>query len=119
MAVTDYHTQQVEMMPRFRIGTYTMDINNLSKMNDLAPFAKHLDERSFGSDAYPPVWEYQITIQHECDERFTAGMAFYIHSSLQSMEDREGMLLGGSFLMTDNGPERLDRAPLDLVIVDG
>ena len=71
------------------------------------------------SAAYPPVWENQITIQHECDERFTAGMAFYIHSSLQSMEDREGMLLGGSFLMTDNGPERLDRAPLDLVIVDG
>ena len=28
-----------------------------------------------------------------------------------------GMLLGGSFLMTDDGPERLDKAPIALVEV--
>lgn len=71
------------------------------------------------SAAYPPVWENQISIQHECDDRLESGMAFYIHSSMQSMQDREGMLLGGSYLMTDHGPERLDRAPLDLVVADG
>ncbi len=69
------------------------------------------------SAAYPPVWENQITIQSECDDRFDAGMAFYIHSSMQSMEDRTGMLLGGSFLMTQDGPERLDKAPIELIIV--
>ena len=45
-------------------------------------------------------------------------MAFYIHASIQSMDDRTGMLLGGSFLMTLNGPERLDKAPLELIVID-
>jgi Xaa-Pro aminopeptidase len=71
------------------------------------------------SAAYPPVWENQITIQFECDDRFEAGMAFYIHASMQSMEDRTGMLLGGSFLMTPAGPERLDKAPIELIVIDG
>ncbi len=70
------------------------------------------------SAAYPPVWENQVTIQSECDDRFEVGMAFYIHASMQSMEDRTGMLLGGSFLMTSAGPERLDKAPTDLIVVD-
>ena len=70
------------------------------------------------SAAYPPVWENQITIQHECDDLLEAGMAFYIHSSMQSMDDRTGMLLGGSFLMTRDGPERLDKAPIELIVID-
>lgn len=69
------------------------------------------------SAAYPPVWENQITIQYETEERFEPGMAFYLHASMQSMSDREGMLLGGSFLMTESGPERLDRARIELVSV--
>ncbi len=68
------------------------------------------------SAAYPPVWENQITIQYETEDRFEQGMAFYIHASMQSMSDREGMLLGGSFLMTEAGPERLDRARMELVV---
>jgi len=71
------------------------------------------------SAAYPPVWENQITIQLECDDHFEAGMAFYIHASMQSMEDATGMLLGGSFLMTGNGLERLDKAPIELIVIDG
>jgi Xaa-Pro aminopeptidase len=69
------------------------------------------------SAAYPPVWENQITIQLECDDRLQADMAFYIHASMQSFEDRQGMLLGGSFLMTEHGPERLDTAPIELIEV--
>jgi hypothetical protein len=34
---------------------------------------------------------------------------------MQSFEDRTGMLLGGSFLMTDDEPERLDTAPIALI----
>jgi Xaa-Pro aminopeptidase len=71
------------------------------------------------SAAYPPVWENQITIQYECEDVLESGMAFYIHASLQSMDDRTGMLLGGSYLMTDAGPERLDKAPIELVVVEG
>lgn len=71
------------------------------------------------SAAYPPVWENQITIQHECDDSLEPGMAFYIHASMQSMSDKVGMLLGGSFLMTDHGPERLDKALFELVVVEG
>ena len=70
------------------------------------------------SAAYPPVWENQITIQLECDDRLKPGMAFYLHASMQSMEHRQGMLLGGSFLMTRTGPERLDKAPIELVVVE-
>jgi len=71
------------------------------------------------SAAYPPVWENQVTIQFECDDRFEVGMAFYIHASMQSMGDRTGMLLGGSFLMMPDGPERLDKAPIELIVIDG
>ena len=70
------------------------------------------------SAAYPPVWENQITIQLECEDRLGAGMAFYLHASMQAMEPRQGMLLGGSFLMTDAGPERLDKAPIEMVVVE-
>ncbi len=70
------------------------------------------------SAAYPPVWENQITIQLECDEMLETGMAFYIHSSMQSFADRQGMLVGGSYLMTEGGPERLDKAPIELVVLE-
>ncbi|MDX1486653.1 MAG: hypothetical protein R3268_00525 [Acidiferrobacterales bacterium] len=65
------------------------------------------------SAAYPPVWENQITIQSECDDRFEVGMAFYIHASVQSMNDHTSTQPGGSFLMKPDGPERLDKAPLE------
>lgn len=92
-------------------------------------YRKALDQQGLGdccpmrfgvgiSAAYPPVWENQITIQYECDDLLEPGMAFYIHSSMQSLEDKNGMLLGGSFLMTATGPERLDKAPIELVVVD-
>ena len=71
------------------------------------------------SAAYPPVWENQITIQLECDDVLQAGMALYIHSSMQSLADKQGMLLGGSYLMTDDGPERLDKAPIELIVLEG
>ena len=71
------------------------------------------------SAAYPPVWENPITIQSECDELLQPGMAFYLHASLQDLDDRRGLLLGASYLMTEDGPERLDTAPLDLVVVEG
>ena len=71
------------------------------------------------SAAYPPVWENQITIQLECDDLLEPGMAFYLHASMQSMAERRGVLLGASYLMSAGGPERLDRAPLELVVVDG
>lgn len=70
------------------------------------------------SAAYPPVWENQVTIQYECDDLLEPGMAFYIHASMQSLDDKTGMLLGGSFLMTPAGPERLDKAPIELLVVD-
>ena len=70
------------------------------------------------SAAYPPVWENPITIPLECDDRFEVGMAFYVHASMQSMPDRTGMLPGGSLLMTRQGAERLDNAPIELVVVD-
>jgi Xaa-Pro aminopeptidase len=70
------------------------------------------------SAAYPPLWENQIAIQHESDDVIQAGMVFYIHSCLQSFDDRIGVILGGSFLVTDNGPERLDDARMDLVPVE-
>jgi len=70
------------------------------------------------SAGYPPIWENSITIQHENDRSWMPGMAFYIHASMQSFRDGNGMLLGGSFLMTEDGPERLDKAPIDLVVID-
>lgn len=69
------------------------------------------------SAAYPPVWENQISIQCETDDVWQPGMVFYIHSSLQSFEHGEGLLFGGSFLITETGVERLDAARIELVTV--
>jgi Xaa-Pro aminopeptidase len=71
------------------------------------------------SAAYPPAWENQIAIQYESSDLLESGMAFYIHACLQSLRDRTGIMLGGSFLVTEAGPERLDNAPLELVILNG
>ncbi len=92
-------------------------------------YRKALDEQGLGdccpmrfgvgiSAAYPPVWENQITIQYESDDLLEPGMAFYIHSSMQSLEDKNGMLLGGSYLMTPTGPERLDKSLIELVVIE-
>jgi Xaa-Pro dipeptidase len=70
------------------------------------------------SAAYPPVWENQISVQIENDDIWQPGMVFYIHSSLQSLDDSIGVLFGGSYLITDKGPERLDASKIELVIVD-
>ena len=70
------------------------------------------------SAAYPPVWENQISVQCETDEVWQPGMVFYIHSSLQSFEHGEGLLFGASFLITETGVERLDKAKIELVVVE-
>ena len=67
------------------------------------------------SAAYPPVWENQISIQMEAEDPLLPGMAFYLHASMQDLEAKIGMLFGASFLMGTEGPERLDKAPFELV----
>lgn len=115
--VTAYEAGLSEARPGGRIGDME------------ASYRRALEEAGLGdcgimrfgtglSAAYPPVWENQITIQYETDDLLEPGVAFYVHASLQSLEDRTGMLIGGSYLMTGNGPERLDRAPLDLVVLE-
>ncbi len=69
------------------------------------------------SAAYPPVWENQISVQMENDDVWEPGMVFYIHSSLQAIDDKLGVLFGGSFLITETGNERLDDAKIELVRV--
>lgn len=96
-----------------RIGDMEIEYRNAladSGMSDCCPMR-------FGtglSAAYPPVWENQITVQYECDDILEEGMAFYIHSSMQSLDDKVGMLMGGSFLVSASGVERLDKAPIAL-----
>lgn len=66
---------------------------------------------------YPLIWESQITVQFEYDDLLEEGMAFYIYASMQSFGDKHGMLMGGSYLMAASGPERLNKALIEVVLL--
>ena len=69
------------------------------------------------SAAYPPAWLDPLSIISESKEVFHPRMVFYLHTCLEVPEDQLGVLVGGSYLMTDRGPEQLDNGNPDLAVV--
>ncbi|PDT43804.1 hypothetical protein CO661_33010 [Sinorhizobium fredii] len=65
--------------------------------------------------AYPPIWLSSLQIDRFSNGALTPGMTFYVHSWLSLPEERLGVMLGGTYVVTQTGIEELSGAgPVDL-----
>lgn len=101
-------------------GAHVADIDNAS----LAPIEKagltHAALMRFGIGigiGYPPVWVGTFQIDRFSDGVLQPGMVFYVHSWLSLVDDGLGVMLGGTYLVTEGGIEQLSGAgAVDLFI---
>ncbi|MBN35067.1 MAG: hypothetical protein CMM46_09885 [Rhodospirillaceae bacterium] len=67
--------------------------------------------------AYPPVWLETLQISRGIDQRLEPGMAFVLHACITPPGSGDGVILGGTWLMTQDGIELLVGAgDIDLVV---
>jgi len=57
--------------------------------------------------AYPPIWLETLEISRGIDQRLDPGMAFVLHACVAPPDGGLGVILGGTWLMTDDGVEML------------
>ncbi|MGH6953122.1 MAG: M24 family metallopeptidase [Alphaproteobacteria bacterium] len=69
------------------------------------------------SAGYPPSWLEPLHIIAESKDVFQPGMVFYVHTVLEIPEEGIGTLMGGSYLLTAEGPEQLDGATPELTVL--
>lgn len=68
--------------------------------------------------AYPPIWLSSLQIDRFSIGTLTPGMTFYVHSWLSLAQEGLGVMLGGTYLVTQTGVELLSGAgPVDLLTV--
>ena len=68
---------------------------------------------SMGS-TFPPNWMDWPMFYHGNDVEIVPAMTFFLHMILMDSESGRAMALGESVVVTDNGCEPLNKAPLDL-----
>jgi hypothetical protein len=57
--------------------------------------------------AYPPIWGGSLHVNRWSDLTIETGMVFYLHSCLQFMDEKIGILQGGTYHVTETGVEML------------
>ena len=68
--------------------------------------------------AYPPIWLEPLQISRGVEQRMEAGMVFVLHAYLQLVEERLGVIQGGTYALTESGVEMLvggGDVPLEVV----
>lgn len=65
---------------------------------------------------YTPCWMDWPMFYHGNPVEIAPGMVFFLHMILMDSEAERAMTLGHTVLVTEQGCERLSRAPLDLVV---
>ena len=53
--------------------------------------------------AYPPTWLEVLNLAEGSEHRLEAGMVAVLHVCLQLTDDALGVLVGGTYLITDEG----------------
>ncbi|QKC86922.1 Xaa-Pro peptidase family protein [Mesorhizobium sp. NZP2077] len=104
-----------------RPGAHVADIDNGSrKPIDRAGLGDAAQMR-FGVGigiAYPPIWLSSLQLDRFSTGTLVPGMTFYVHSWLSLPRDGLGVMLGGTYLVTETGIEALSGAgPVDLFTV--
>jgi Xaa-Pro aminopeptidase len=96
-----------------RPGTQVADIDLASlKPIERAGLA-HAAQMRFGIGigiGYPPVWVGSFEIDRFSKGALAPGMTFYVHSWLSLAEEGLGVMLGGTYLVTETGIEPLSGA---------
>ncbi|MEQ8333643.1 Xaa-Pro peptidase family protein [Nisaea sp.] len=64
---------------------------------------------------FAPIWMDYPMFYHRNPVEIRPGMVFFAHMILMDSEKDLAMTLGETFIVTDNGNERLSKLPLDLV----
>jgi Xaa-Pro aminopeptidase len=57
--------------------------------------------------AYPPIWLEPLQISRGVDQRMEDGMVFVLHAYLQLVDERLGVIQGGTYALTDGRVEML------------
>jgi Xaa-Pro aminopeptidase len=68
--------------------------------------------------SYPPIWLEPLQISRGVDMRLETGMVFVLHAYLQLLEERLGVIQGGTYALTPGGLEMLvggGDVPLEVV----
>lgn len=65
--------------------------------------------------AYPPIWVEFPMFTSGNKTQMRPGQAFFLHMILMDSDLGQAMCLGHTVLLTETGPERLSRHPLDLI----
>ena len=58
---------------------------------------------------YPPAWLEPLDIIEESEDVFAPGMVFCLHAHLISPDENLGLIVGGDYLLGDEGLESLDQ----------
>ena len=58
---------------------------------------------------YPPAWLEPLDIIEESPDVFRAGMVFCVHAHLTAPEEELGVIVGGDYLLSDEGLDPLDK----------
>lgn len=69
------------------------------------------------SAGYPPSWLEPLDIVRGSDQRLAAGMVFCLHCVLKLPEENFGVMVGGNFLLQEDGVEFLDQSGLELRVL--
>ena len=68
--------------------------------------------------AYPPIWLEPLQITRDSSQVLKVGMVFVLHAYLQLLEERIGIIQGGTYALTQSGLEMLiggGDVPLEIV----
>lgn len=104
-----------------RPGAHVADIDNGSRRPILRAGLDEAAQMRFGVGigiAYPPIWLSALQLDRFSDGTLVPGMTFYVHSWLSVPRDEIGVMLGGTYLVTETGIEALSGAgPVDLFTI--
>jgi Xaa-Pro aminopeptidase len=104
-----------------RPGTAGADIDAASRVPLDREGLGHAAMMRFGYGigiAYPPTWLEVLNLAEGSPHRLEVGMAVVLHACLQLTDDELGVILGGTYLITDDGAEPIAGAgACELVVV--
>ncbi len=69
------------------------------------------------SAAYPPSWIDPLSITPESQQVLMPGMVLLLHQAFQFPYERLGVIIGGTYALTDNGLEVLSGGDFELEVV--
>tara|TARA_Y100000588_G_scaffold287282_1_gene305386 strand:+ start:116 stop:523 length:408 start_codon:yes stop_codon:yes gene_type:complete len=67
--------------------------------------------------AYPPTWLESLDITRESSQQFESGHSFVLHIAVKDPIEQLGLMLGGAYLLGDDGLVCTSGGALDKVVV--